>query len=117
MEEVAAASPMGDDFPLTPSVSIGVPAENELIGNPRISHLFKFFLVPRKILNTIAKPVMHTESAPQPIMNGRSPPNRPIKSPIIIVIAPIGSVIPIIAIALRTISDSRKLDIFLLAMD
>ena len=113
MEEVAAALPMVDDFPLLHPISIGVPAEDEFIGNPCISHLFKFFLVSGKIFNTIVEPVMHTEPAPQPIMNGRSPPNRSIESPIVIVIAPIGSVIPIITVTFRTISDSGKFDIFL----
>ena len=82
-----------------------------------ISHFFKFFLVPGKIFNTISKPVMHTKPAPQPIMNGCSSPNRPIKPPTIIVIAPIGPIIPIITVALRTISDSGKFDIFLPAMN
>jgi len=94
-------------------ISIGIPAKYELIGNPSISHLFKFFLVPRKILNTIAKPVVYAKSAPQPIMDGRSPPNRPIKSLIITTIVPVGPVIPVITVALRAISDSWKLDIFL----
>ena len=98
-------------------MSIGISAKYELIQNTRISHLFKLFLVPGKIFNTITKPIMHTESTPKPIMNRRSPPNRPIKSPIIIVIAPIGPVIPIITIAFRAVSNSGQLNVLLPAMD
>jgi len=50
-------------------------------------------------------------------MDGCPPSNQPIKAPIIITIVPIGSVVPIVTVALRAISDSRKLDILLLAMD
>jgi len=96
---------------------IGIPAKYEFVGNSCISHLLKFFLVPGKILDTIPKPVVHTESAPQPIMDGCSPSNRPIEAPIIITIVPIGPVVSIITVALRAISDSRKLNILLPAMD
>jgi len=96
---------------------IGIPAKYELIGNPRIGHFFQFFLVPGKISNTIAKPVVHTEPAPQPIMDRCSLSNRPIETPIIITIVPIGPVVPVITVTLRTISHSWKLDIFLPAMD
>jgi len=96
---------------------IGIPAKYKFIGNSCISHLLKFFLVPGKISDTITKPVVHTESAPQPIMDGCSSSNRPIETPIIITIVPIGPAVPIITVALRAISDSRKLDILLPAMD
>jgi len=96
---------------------IGIPAKYEFVGNPCISHLLKFFLVPGKILGTITKSIVYTESAPQPIMDGCPPSNRPIEAPIIITIVPIGPVVPIVTVALRAISDGRKLDIFLPAMD
>jgi len=98
-------------------ISIGIPAKYELIENPSISHLFEFFLVPGKISHTIAKPVAHTESAPQPIVKRRSSSDRPIGSPIVVVIASIKPIIPIITIALRAVSDSGKLNILLPTMD
>ena len=98
-------------------MSISISAKYELIGNPCISHFLKLFLIPGKVFDTVTKPIVHAEPAPQPIMNRRSPPNQPIKLPIIIVIAPVGPVIPIITIALRAISNSRQLDVLLLAMD
>jgi len=98
-------------------MSISIPAKYELIWNSCISHLFKLFPIPGKIFDTITKPIVHTERAPQPIMNRRSPPNRPIKSPIIIVVAPIRPVIPIIAIALRAIPNSGQFNVLLPAMD
>jgi len=96
---------------------IGIPAKYEFVGNSCISHLLELFLVLGKILDTITKPIVHAEPAPQPIVNRRSSSDRPIRSLIIIVIAPIGPIIPIIAIALRAVSDSGKLDILLPAMD
>jgi len=96
---------------------VGIPAKYEFVGDSCISHLLKFFLVPGKILDTITKHVVYTESAPQPIMDGCSPSNRPIEAPIIITIVSIGPVVPTITVALRAISDSRKLDILLPAMD
>jgi len=96
---------------------IGIPAKYEFVRNSCISHLLKFFLVPGKILDTITKPVVYTESAPQPIMDECSPSNRPIEAPVNITIVPIGPVVPIVTVALRAISDSRKLDILLPAMD
>ena len=98
-------------------MSIGIPAKYELIGNPSISHLFEFFLIPGKKSNTIAKPVVHAEPAPQPIVNERSSSNRPIRSPIIVAVVPIGPVIPVITVALGTISDSGKFDVFLPTMN
>jgi hypothetical protein len=50
-------------------MDIGISTKYELIENPCIGHLLKFLLVPGKIPSTITKPVVHTESAPQPIMN------------------------------------------------
>jgi len=98
-------------------MGVGIPAKYEFVGNSCISHLLKFFLVPRKIMDTITNPVVHTESAPQPITDGCSPSNRPIEASIIITIVPIGPIISIIAIALRAVSDSGKLNILLPTMD
>ena len=98
-------------------MSISIPAKYELIGNSCISHLLELFLVPGKILDTITKPIVHAKPAPQPIMNRCSSSDRPIKSPIVIMITPIGPIIPIITIALRAVSDSGKLNILLPTMD
>jgi hypothetical protein len=48
---------------------VSIPAKYEFIGNPRISHSFELLLVPGKILDTVTKSVVPTESAPQPVMN------------------------------------------------
>jgi hypothetical protein len=48
---------------------VSISAKYELIGNPRISHFLKLFLVPGKILDTVTEPIVNTKPAPQPIMS------------------------------------------------